>query len=1846
MNKTKTESNIEAIKLLKKLQQHNRIPTETERAILGSFIGWGTIHQMFNSNAPAYAKECLAELESILSKDELRAAQNATINAHYTPDYIASAIWEGVQALGFTGGLVFEPGCGHGNFIGAQPFVLRKKSQWYGVELDAIAGGIAQKLYPDATIYLDSFENVSLPDGSFDLIVGNVPFGNIPVIDPKYSHVLSALTDEDGKSDPNIHCYFVMKSLSLLKEGGLLAIITSTGLLDAKGNQPVRRWISQRATLVGALRLPNTAFKSYSGTEVTTDLIILKRTDTPDKADWVESIIPANLEPSEKKDALDWQRNPSYFIKNGKFDAIAHLRMNPYYLQNPQNILGVPAVDTLYGGERAAVEGDGRDLSTAIEQGFYGFGVAEDPAFSVANLVAEERVIFVPPDLQRTPVFQFVKHEGNYYERLESTLKPVDAALHHRIGKMLDLYNALDGVIEAQKQTSEGILEVKRSHLNEVYNDFIEEYGYLNYGMNPKLLGADPRYYLLMSLEKPSKECLHSFASLLASKEHYQKADIFFQRTARPGFSPDGAASAKEALLYSLNQKGKVDISYIASLLVPSLYGDVCLEEAEKKAIAELEDLDKPLIFFDPASEEWVTSENYLSGNVRAKLAIAQKKRLPTNVTALEAVQPKFILPPTSPLATTNVRAEVALALGDEKCESSSLVSIEARLGTTWIPVEYKAAFANYLLNSYGDVKVYFAAQANIYDVKCTDSYVKSSTRNLSTWGAYDEDAEMGYTAIALIKAGLNLKDPVVRYSVEDGDKKRSVVEPVLTNAARKQLEKIEKRFAEWLWADMDRAIDLTKIYNERFNAFALRKYDGSHLTLPGMNPDVFSKLYPHQLNAIWRSIQDRTVLFHHPVGAGKTFEFIASIMEAKRLGLAHKPMMVVLNSTIDQIASAFKYLYPTANILVADKKSYESKNRKRFMTQIATGNWDCIIVTYPQFLQGINVSEEAILGWFGAEIDALEKAMWNAMAEDTKSPSVKMLASAATKLQAIAKKKVDDLAKRKDNTVLWEQLGVDHLTVDESHSVKNLWYSTKMLGVAGLPNPASQRALDCFLKVQSLLKTKSGRVIFGSATPISNSLVELWTNMRFLANDMLISLGLDHFDSFASAFGKMVTGGEVTATGYKIKKRFSEFFNVPEVVKLYSTVADILPEWKLGIKKPVGKMVYVKSAMSEAQIAYQYHLYERALEIEKGEPRVLRYVPDGKNGRAVLDNKLVVTSNGRQCNLDVRLVSDEVENFIDSKLNNAALNIFLTWKMSAPIKGAQLVFCDFSTPNKDKFNAYHYLKSALVALGIPADEVQFIQDFKADSISGEARKRQLFEDVNNGIVRVLFGSTETLGTGVNVQKRLVASHQLDVPWRPSDVTQRVGRVERCGNLCSTTLEFRYTTEGFKNFPGFDAYLWQMLERKQKGFSDVIYNPEQTINRTMEGLEPFLVSAAFMKANATGDDRYVRFNDISLELDTLRMEKESFESRYHQAGVTAGKKVKLINRIENELLPIFKEDQQIVLNYPQGLPYSQVKGCENPKDQKEMEKAFRELRTQVVDIARKNKEITKQVVGAIAGHPLTVTHQPALGQSLAWEKTTCYVTLSEQDVVGYEVPRDDYKQLFVKKEYLLDLIQARIDKETIALNGAYADLKEANKAQAVWEGQEKFAALEAEKLKLEDELGMSSAQEYEDELGGGTQKTGKSSKQDSDDTPAVDSSLFDTPNCAPYEEIDSRMVESLKDKLIDYAPEWLETVQEVVAEIVERDRLGIVEESTEIEVPLTYGFRKFEACNQAEIEDQDAGLEAMFAKAAAEAAMLIPEPVIEDSPMETDEAVKDYFDEESPYIFIDDDLADFWDAVG
>ena len=1369
--KERFRRNIMAIQLLKKCQEENRFATPEEQIVLSKYVGWGGLSEAFDENNSAWATEYL-ELSSVLTPEEYASARESTLTAFYTPPEVITAIYKAMEQMGFKEGNLLEPSCGIGNFIGMLPKSM-ENAKVYGVELDTISAGIAQQLYQKSSIAAQGFEEVNVPDSFFDAVVGNVPFGDFKVPDKRYD-----------KHKFLIHDYFFAKSLDKLRPGGVMALITSKGTMD-KENSAVRKYIAQRADLLGAIRLPNNTFKGNAGTEVVSDILILQKRDriVDIEPDWVQ------LGTDEKG-----------------------ILMNRYFVEHPEMILGeMKMVSGRFGPEATCEPFEGADLAEQLDEAVSNIH-GELTAYEVEDeLDEEDNSIPADPTVRN---FSYTVLDDKIYFRENSRMTPVDvsATAENRIKGMIRIRDSVRRLIELQTDDyPDSEIQAEQERLNALYDTFSKQYGLINSRANISAFSQDSSFSLLSALEVLGDE-----------GQLERKADIFHKRTIKPHTPVTSVDTASEALAVSMGEKARVDMDYMCELT----------GKTEEEIFADL----KGVIFLNPmhgygnsTQAKYLMADEYLSGNVREKLALARKSAelypedYSVNVEALERVQPKDL-----------TASEIAV-----------------RLGATWLPTEIVEQFMFEFLGTpryaQWNIKVHFSAYTGEWNIE-GKSYDRSNVKAYSTYGTGR------INAYKIIEETLNLKDVRIFDYVEDADgKKKAVLNKKETAIAQAKQELIKQGFQDWVWSDPERRERLCRLYNDKFNSLRPREYDGSHIVFSGMNPEI--ELREHQRNAVAHILYGGNTLLAHAVGAGKTFEMVSAAMESKRLGLCSKSLFVVPNHLTEQWASEFLQLYPSANILVATKKDFETKNRKKFCGRIATGDYDAIIIGHSQF-EKIPMSIERQRAILEQQLDEITEGIAELKKNRGDNFSVKQL----ERTKKSVKQKLDKLndQSKKDDTVTFEELGVDRLFIDESHYYKNLFLFTKMRNVGGIAQTEAMKSSDLFMKCRYLDELTGGRgTVFATGTPISNSMVELYTIQRYLQYNTLVQNNLQHFDAWASTFGETITAVELTpeGTGYRAKTRFARFYNLPELMAMFKEIADIKTADMLDL--PVPKAVFHNISVKPSEIQKQMvaELAERAERVRNG-------MVDAKE-----DNMLKITNDGRKLALDQRLINPLLPDFEDSKLNACVDAMFETWERGSEKRLTQLFFCDLSTPKNDgSFNVYDDIRQKLIARGVPVDEIRFIHE--ADT---EAKKLELFKKVRRGDVRILMGSTQKMGAGTNVQNKLAASSDLDCPWRPSDLEQRLGRSIRQGNENAEVHIYRFVTE-----ETFDAYLYQLVEGKQKFASQIMTSKSPV--RSCEDIDETALSYAEIKMLATGNPHIKEKMDLDIQVQKLRLLKSSFLS--------------------------------------------------------------------------------------------------------------------------------------------------------------------------------------------------------------------------------------------------------------------------------------------------------------------------------------------------------------------------------
>ena len=1369
--KERFRRNIMAIQLLKKCQEENRFATPEEQIILSKYVGWGGLSEAFDENNSAWATEYL-ELSSVLTPEEYASARESTLTAFYTPPEVITAIYKAMEQMGFKEGNLLEPSCGIGNFIGMLPDTMQD-SKIYGVELDTISAGIAQQLYQKTTIAAQGFEETNLPDSFFDGVVGNVPFGDFKVSDKRYD-----------KHKFLIHDYFFAKSLDKLRPGGVMALVTSKGTMD-KETLAVRKYIAQRAELLGAIRLPNNTFKGNAGTEVVSDILILQKRDRliDIEPDWVH---------------LDTDENG--------------IKMNSYFVQHPEMILGeMKMVSGRFGMEATCVPYENADLAAQLDEAVANIHGEITEYETEEELEEEDNSIPADPTVRN---FSYTVVDDKIYYRENSRMTPVEvsATAENRIKGMIAIRNSVRTLIELQTEDyPDSEIKAEQERLNRLYDTFSGKYGLINSRANTSAFSQDSSFSLLSALEIIGED-----------GELERKADMFSKRTIKPHTPVTSVDTASEALAVSLGEKATIDMDYMMGI-------------SGKSENEIFEDL-KGVIFLNPLYEygnsyepKYLMADEYLSGNVREKLRIAKNSAelypedYKVNVEALQKVQPKDL--------------------------TASEISV--RLGATWLPPDDVQEFIFHLLETpryaQWNIKVHFSPFTSEWNIE-GKSYDKGNVRAYNTYGT------SRINAYKIIEETLNLKDVrIFDYIEDDEGRKKAVLNKKETAIAQSKQEMIKQEFQDWIWSDPERRERLCKSYNEKFNSVRPREYDGSHIIFNGMNPEI--ELREHQKNAVAHILYGGNTLLAHAVGAGKTFEMVAAAQESKRLGLCNKSLFVVPNHLTEQWAAEYLQLYPAANILVATKKDFETKNRKKFCGRIATGDYDAVIIGHSQF-EKIPMSIERQRAILEQQLEEITGGIAELKRNRGENFSIKQL----EKSKKSIRQKLDKLndQTKKDDVVTFEELGVDRLFVDESHYYKNLYLYTKMRNVGGIAQTEAQKSSDLFMKCRYLDEITGGRgTVFATGTPISNSMVELYTIQRYLQYSTLVKNGLQHFDAWASTFGETITAVELTpeGTGYRAKTRFAKFYNLPELMAMFKEIADIKTADMLNLPVPEAKYHNIAVKPSEMQKEMVASLAERAEQVRGG------------GVDSSVDNMLKITNDGRKLALDQRMLNDMLPDFEGSKINACVDNIYRIWEENADKKSAQLVFCDLSTPKNDgTFSVYNDIRKKLIERGIPESEVKFIHEADTDM-----KKKELFQKTRKGEVRVLLGSTQKMGAGTNVQDKLIALHDVDCPWRPSDLEQRSGRIVRQGNENPQVDIYRYVTE-----QTFDAYLYQLVEGKQKFASQIMTSKSPV--RSAEDIDETALSYAEIKMLATGNPYIKEKMDLDIQVQKLKMLKSNFLS--------------------------------------------------------------------------------------------------------------------------------------------------------------------------------------------------------------------------------------------------------------------------------------------------------------------------------------------------------------------------------
>ena len=1369
--KEKFRNNMAAINLLHELEIENRLATPEEQEVLSRYVGWGGLSMAFDEHNAAWAEE-FKELYASLSPEEYRAAMESTLTAFYTPPVVIKAMYDALDRLGFSQGNILEPSCGTGNFFGLLPESMQN-SKLHGVEIDSLTGRIAKQLYQKANIAIEGFEKTNLPDDHFDVVLGNVPFGEIRVNDSRYNAQKFL-----------IHDYFFAKALDKVRAGGVVMFITSKGTMD-KASPEVRKYIAQRAELLGAIRLPDNTFKANAGTEVTSDILILQKRDRvmDIEPDWVH---------------LDTDENG--------------VTMNRYFVEHPEMVLGEIKMENTRFGTFEPVCKARKDipLSELLSNAVQRINGEIPELDNRVDEISDEQELSVPAD-PNVRNFSFTLVDGRVYFRENDRMQHASVSMtaENRIKGLIQIRDCVRKLIEYQTDDyPEEMIRTEQENLNRLYDVYTAKYGLINSRGNYLAFASDESYFLLCSLEVLDDE-----------GNFKRKADMFTKRTIKPHREVTSVETASEALALSIGEKARVDLPY--------------MEQLTGKTQAELVQDLQGVIFKVPNCEpvSYVAADEYLSGNVRNKLTVAElaaknDPELAVNVEALEKVIPKDL----------------------------SAAEISVRLGATWIPQEDIQRFVMELLTP----SSYAAGRLKVrYTPINGDWFIENKSSDMGNVKADSTYGTKRASAYRIIEDTLNLRDTrIFDYVYDEHGNKKAVFNAKETTAAQAKQEVIKQAFQDWIWKDPERRNRLVRYYNDTFNSVRPREYDGSHITFGGISPEI--TLRPHQVNAIAHILYGGNTLLAHKVGAGKTFEMVAAAQESKRLGLCQKSMFVVPNHLVGQWASEYLRLYPSANILVTTKQDFETGNRKKFCGRIATGDYDAVIIGHSQF-EKIPMSIERQREQLEKQLDDIERGIDDVQASKGEQFTVKQL----MKTRKAIKTKLEKLndTKRKDTVIDFEQLGVDRLFIDESHFYKNLYLYTKMRNVGGIAQTEAQKSSDLFMKCRYLDEITGNRgTVFATGTPVSNSMVELYSVQRYLQYDTLAQNSLQHFDSWASTFGETVTALELApeGTNYRAKTRFAKFYNLPELMQMFREVADIQTADMLKLPVPTVNYHNIKTKPSEIQTEMVASLAKRA---EKVRARLVE--PN-------IDNMLKITNDGRKLALDQRMIDPMLPDDPDSKVNACVDNVYRIWEEHADTKATQLVFCDLSTPKNDgTFNVYDDMREKLIARGIPAEQIRFIHEATTD-----AQKKELFGKVRSGEVRVLFGSTPKMGAGTNVQDRLIAIHNLDCPWRPSDLEQRQGRIERQGNMFPEVEVYRYVTE-----QTFDAYLYQLVESKQKFISQIMTSKSPV--RSAEDVDEVALSFAEVKMLATGDARFKEKMDLDIQVSKLRVLKQSYLSEHY-----------------------------------------------------------------------------------------------------------------------------------------------------------------------------------------------------------------------------------------------------------------------------------------------------------------------------------------------------------------------------
>ncbi len=1530
----KYAANVAAIRCLKQIEAEERLATAEEQEILSRYVGWGGLSDCFDERHGKYL-----ELKSLLDEEEYAAARASSLTAFYTSPVIIQAMYQALAQMGFRQGNILEPSCGIGNFIGMLP-VSMAESKIYGVELDSISGRIAQQLYQNSSIVVNGFEKVQMPDSFFDVSIGNVPFGDFKVRDKKYD-----------KNHWLIHDYFFGKTLDKVRPGGIVAFITSKGTMD-KENSAVRKYLAQRADLVGAIRLPNNAFKANAGTEVTSDIIFLQKRDRmmDIEPDWV---------------GLDTDENG--------------IRMNRYFVQHPEMILGEMVMEsTRFGMDSTCRAYENAELSELLSEAIQNLH-AQITEYELEEPDEEDLSIPADPAVRN---FSYCLVDGKVYYRENSRMHPTEVSVtaENRIRGMIALRECVRRLIEYQTEGyPDEEIQKEQAELNRLYDAYTAKYGLLSSRGNSLAFGEDSSYCLLCSLEVLDEE-----------GKLKRKADMFTKRTIRPHEAVTSVDTASEALAVSISEKARVDMEYMAELsgkseevLASELSGVIfrdiqCAEEADfiPKAFVELSQF------------PFVTADEYLSGNVRRKLRMAKalyevlpaekKTLIAKNVEALEAVQPVDL----------------------------TAAEIGVRIGANWVPMD---VYQKFMEETFG-TSVYARSRIHILRSEANGQWAitdknadRSNIKVVTTYGT------KRMNAYQILEQTLNQRDVRVFDYVEDENGNRK---PILnkkeTAIAQDRQELLKQKFSEWIWKDIDRRELLCRLYNETFNAVRPREYDGSHIRFSGMNPEII--LRPHQVNAIAHIMYGGNTLLAHEVGAGKTFEMVAAAMEMKRLGLCTKSLIVVPNHITEQWAAEWLQLYPSANILVATKKDFETRNRKKFCARIATGDYDAVIIGHSQF-EKIPVSAERQAAILQQQIDEIMFGIEEAKAAKAERYTIKQLERTRKSLETRLERLNDQ--SRKDDLVTFEELGVDRVFVDESHYFKNLFLATKMRNVGGIAQTEAQKSSDLFMKCRYLDEITGGRgVIFATGTPISNSMVELYTIQRYLQYSTLQEMGLIHFDDWASDFGETITAIELSpeGSGYRAKTRFAKFFNLPELMSTFKQVADIQTADMLKLPVPRANFHTEVIQPSELQREMVRGLAKRAELIRGGgvDPKT--------------DNMLRITNDGRKLALDMRLINPLAADDPNGKVATCARNVIRIWEQTREQRSAQLVFCDLSTPKDDgTFSVYNDLKKKFMEAGIPEEEIAFIHDANT-----EARKKELFSKVRSGQVRILMGSTQKMGAGTNVQDRLIALHDLDCPWRPSDLAQRLGRIVRQGNQNPEVEIFRYVTEST-----FDAYLYQLVENKQKFIAQIMTSKAPV--RVADDVDETALSYSEIKALATGNPLIIEKCNLDMEVGKLNMLRASYLSqKYGLEDMVLKKYPEAITRL-TERIAGYEQDVQLAAAHPKPKDgFAGITILEKPYADKEA------AGKAILDVCTKMTGSDAVFLGQYRGFSLVLSYDgPSNEYRMTMKGTLSHTAVLGADVFGNLTRMDNVVDGLPGK---LDIVRTELTDTQVQLENARTEL--------------------------------------------------------------------------------------------------------------------------------------------------------------------------------------------------------------